>query len=566
MQDNNTAGLRPPGTRPALRAGRPNPYRRTVNRSRFFSPRLAVLALALALTAGAVPAAGQVPLPPDTTQDTTVRRPQAQPTSAIGERGPLLDAPVSRSEYQLGPGDVVDVAIFGDYNEVFSIPVTPEGSLVVPGIGIARVLGTTLDTAQERVQALVNRYYRASEVRLALSRVRTFKVFVVGDVTAPGMREASAATRVSEVLEGAVSSGQVVRRNVTVRRAGGAEIRVDLRRFLQTGDVAANPTLREGDAIIVPAVDERVDVFGRLHFPGPYEYRRGETLAQLLEVANGGAGFPSSAADTVRVVRFLDARNRTEQVFTRAQATGPEGQRFVLHPFDAVYVAEVGEYKVQHSAQVVGAVMRPGTYPVRQDTTTVRELVAMAGGLAPNASLVEASLQRAEVGGPNWSALENVPPELLTDDERRLLQVRSQARIGTVIVDFESLFTAGEEALDVPVRAGDQLIVPYSRNQVSVLGAVRTPGILPYQPGQTVTWFIRQAGGYNRNADIADVRVLKARQGTAIHWRDVDELEPGDTVIVPFRERRDWLATLQSVQAVVGAVTGLILTVIALDL
>jgi polysaccharide biosynthesis/export protein len=437
---------------------------------------------------------------------------------------------------------------------------------VVPGIGIARVLGATLDGAQERVQALVNRYYRASEVRLALSRVRTFKVFVVGDVNEPGMREASAATRVSEVLAGAVASGAVVRRNVTLRRAGGEEISVDLRRFLQTGDVAANPTLREGDAIIVPAVDERVTVHGRVHFPGHYEYRRGETLAQLLEVANGGAGFPSNTADSIRLVRFTDERNRTTQVFTRQQASGPEGRSLVLQPFDAVYVAQVGNYKVQHAALVAGAVMRPGTYPIRQDTTTVRELVQMAGGLAPNASLVEATLRRNEPGGPNWTALENIPPELLTDDERRLLQVRQQGRTGTVVVDFEALFASGQEALDVPIRGDDHLIIPEARNQVTVLGAVRTPGILPYQPGQTVTWFIGQAGGYNRNADVADVQVIKARQGTPMPWRDVQELEPGDTVIVPFRERRNWLAILQSVQAVVGVATGLILTVVALDL
>lgn len=526
------------------------------------------LALALALL-GAAPAAAQQTTQPAPAQADTARpRPQAAVprASGAGERGPLLDAPISRTAYPLGPGDVVDVAIFGDYNEVFSIPVTPEGSLVVPGIGIARVLGQNLDVAEDRVQALVNRYYRNVEVRVALSRVRTFKVFVVGDVQQPGMREASAATRVSEVLgtDSAESREQVLRRNVTVRRAGGPDINVDLRRFLQTGDVASNPTLREGDAVFVPAVDERVDVYGRVHFPGRYEYRPGETLAQLLEVASGGAGFPSNAADTVRLVRFTDAQNRSEHLFTLAQATGPEGQRFVLRPFDAVYLAEVGNYKRQQTASVTGAVMRPGTYPIRQDTTTVRELVQLAGGFAPNASLVEATLRRREQEGRDRTALENIPPELLSEDERRVMQVRAQGDGGTVVVDFENLFTAGAQALDVPVRAGDMLNVPEARNEVTVLGAVRTPGILPHVPGQGVSYFIRLAGGYSRRADAGDVRILKARQGTPMHWRDVTELEPGDTVIVPFRDRQNWLATLQTAQAVITTVSGIIFGLIAL--
>jgi protein involved in polysaccharide export with SLBB domain len=114
------------------------------------------------------------------------------------------------------------------------------------------------------------------------------------------------------------------------------------------------------------------------------------------------------------------------------------------------------------------------------------------------------------------------------------------------------------------VRDGDELNVPEARNEVTVLGAVRTPGILPFMPGQPVTYFIQLAGGYSRRADAGDVQILKARQGTPMHWRDVTELEPGDTVIVPFRDRQDWLASLQTAQAVVGTLSGIILGLIAL--
>jgi protein involved in polysaccharide export with SLBB domain len=161
--------------------------------------------------------------------------------------------------------------------------------------------------------------------------------------------------------------------------------------------------------------------------------------------------------------------------------------------------------------------------------------------------------------------MENVPPELLSEDERRVLQVRAQGDANTVVVDFENLFAAGAQALDVPVRDGDVLNVPEARNQVTVLGAVHTPGILPFRPGMPVTYFIQLAGGYSRRADAGDVRVLKARQGTPMHWRDVTALEPGDTVIVPFRDRRNWLETLQTAQAIITTVSGIIVGLIALD-
>lgn len=546
-----------------------NPLRRRVPRA---------LALVLALALAAAPAAAQDPAEADTARPAAPAAPPPASTAPVmTAAGPLLDAPVSRTDYRLGPGDVVDVAIFGDYNQVFSVTVSPEGTLLVPSLGIARVLGLSLDDAERQVRGLVARYYRNADVRLALARVRTFKVFVVGDVPLPGARVASAATRVSEVLgeltvdDSAVAAAtgaplrETMRRNVILRRAGGEEVRVDLRRFLQTGDVSANPFLREGDAVIVPAVDERVEAFGRVHFPGSYEYRPGETLAQLLEVANGGGPLPSNAADTIRLVRFDGPQGRSEHRFSRAEATGPVGRAFALQPFDAIYVPEIGNYKVQHTARVAGAVLRPGTYPVRPDTTTVRELVEMAGGFAHNASLAEATLRRDVPAGTRRTPLDNTPPELLSSDERRVIQVRSQGDAGTVVVNFEQLF-AGGNALDVPVRSGDVLDVPVARNEVTVLGAVRTPGIVPFQPGQTVTYYIRLAGGYSSRADADDIRILKARQGAPVHWRDVDRLEPGDTVIVPFDEERNWLATLQGVQAVAGTVTGIILTVLALGL
>lgn len=527
-------------------------------------------ALLLALAAAA-PARGQEPAATDTVRPAP---PAPAPLTLPSGGGPLLDAPVSRSEYRLGPGDVVDVAIFGDYNQVFSISVSPEGSLLVPSLGIARVLGLSLDDAEDQVRALVARYYRNANVRLALARVRTFKVFVVGDVPQPGMRVASAASRVSEVLgdpgqqRDSVAATRepgprVLRRNVTLRRAGGEEISLDLRRFLQTGDVSSNPFLREGDAIIVPAVDARVETLGRVHFPGAYEYRPGETLAQLLDLANGGGPLPSNAADSLRLVRFDGSQGRTEHRFSREEATGARGRAFVLQPFDAVYVPEVGNYRVQRTARVAGAVLRPGIYPIRPDTTTVRELVAMAGGFAPNASLYEATLRREPPRDVSMrTQMENTPPELLTREERRLIQVRAQGDATTVVVNFEGLFEGGS-ALDVPVRSGDLLNVPEARNEVTVLGAVRTPGIVPFQPGQPLTHYIRTAGGYSRRADADDIRILKARQGAPVHWRDVQEMEPGDTVIVPFDEQRNWVATLQGVQAVVTGVTGIILAVIA---
>ncbi|HEX8692070.1 MAG TPA: SLBB domain-containing protein [Longimicrobium sp.] len=535
-------------------------------------------AAALALVAGCLLATLPRPgsLAAQTGADTARARAGAPAAAAVQipslplPAGPLLDAPVSRAEYRLGAGDVVDVAIFGDYNRVERLPVTPEGTLVVAELGVARVLGLNLDQAEERVRALVYRFYRNVDVTLTLSQVRTFKVFVVGDVAQPGVRAASAVTRVSEIvppISGGGTGAEVHRRNVVLRRASGDSVPVDLARFLQAGDLSANPTLREGDALVVPTIDRTVQVYGRVQFPGIYEYRPGETLAEFLAVANGGGGFPANAADSIRLSRFVSAGARDIRTLPREAAFGPEGRALVLQPFDAIFVPALANYMVQRTATVLGQVVRPGTYPIRHDTTTVRELVAMAGGFTPEASLVDATLTRQPppTQGEAVRRLQAIPPELLSDDERRILQVRLAADPTVVVLDFQRLFAEGNDALDQPLQSGDVLTVPVRRTGVTVLGAVLQPGIVPYAPGRDVHYYVNLAGGYSRRADWKDTEVLRARSGSRADLREVRAVDAGDQIVVPFARRRDPLQTLQTLQGVVTVVTGLLLTAFSIE-
>ena len=525
--------------------------------------RMAAVAGALLLSLVWRPAHAQDPRTPQS----PATQPQSPATAAAPRADELLlDAPVNRARYQLGPGDVVTVSITGNVNRVWQIPVSPEGAVVVPEMGVVRVLNLNLDEAQARVRDLVLRFYQGVGVNLTLSGARRFRVFVAGSVPSPGSRVASPATRVSDLVPPDPSS-PVVRRNVVVRHSSGDSTVADLVRFRLTGDLAANPNLRDGDVVVVPTLDRAVQVFGRVHFPGTYEFREGETLSDLLQLVNGGVGFPADAADTVRVSRFVRPEEREFRVFSRAQALGPEGAAFRLRPSDAVFVSMLANFQVQHTAAVLGQVVRPGTYPIRPDTTTVRDLVAMAGGFTAGASLVDATLRRQPRGteGQQLRELQNVPAELLSEEERRILRARGQGDPGLVVIDFERLFQADGSALDQTLEPGDVLSVPVRRTGVTVLGAVRQPGIIQYAPGRSVDDYVRLAGGYGRRADRGDVTVLRARLGAEADARDVARVEAGDQIVVPIRRRINPLQTLQSVQAVVGVISGFALTILALD-
>ncbi|MBW3660368.1 MAG: SLBB domain-containing protein [Gemmatimonadetes bacterium] len=526
--------------------------------------------LAIALPAPGLSQQIPFPLPEGLDRELPERPVETQILTSPEARPPgaefLADRMIDRSQYVLGASDRVSIAIMGYTDAFYQVEVSPEGLVLLPKVGGIPVGGLNLVEAERRVAARARSVYPAADVDLALSVPRTFKVYLAGDVPDPGPRVASPLTRVSELMperDPATEARQI--RNVFVVRAPGDTLSIDLARFRHTGDLRFNPTVLEGDVVLVPGLDETVRVYGRVFFPGEYEYRPGETLADLLRVANGYRSFPSNAHDVIEVTRFVGKDERRFFEFRRAEAMGETGESFVLEPFDAVYVPAVANYKVQRTATVEGEVLLPGTYPIRPDTTTVRDLVEMAGGFTAEASLVSARLVRSRIGAREEAleALQMTPPEFLTEDERRILRVRQTSDPSNVVIDFFELFAEGQSPYAVTLQDGDSLAVPREREGVTVLGAVLEPGIVLFEPGLSIDEYVGRAGGYTEKADEGDVVVLKAKLETRLERDEVAAIEVGDTIVVPFEEERDWWRTWQVASSITTGVLSLVLSFIA---
>jgi len=157
-----------------------------------------------------------------------------------------------------------------------------------------------------------------------------------------------------------------------------------------------------------------------------------------------------------------------------------------------------------------------------------------------------------------------VPADQLSREERQILAVRAAGDSTAVAIDFRQLFAEGQDAYRQTVHAGDRLDVPERRSQVVVLGAVREPGILPYVPGQGVDAYLARAGGAVRRADVGRTVIVRARTGTRERARDNNRVDEGDTVILPYRTETTFTQGLQVAGTVVGTITGLILSAIAI--
>lgn len=502
----------------------------------------------LALAGLALPARAQTPPPrtdPGALPNPTLlvleqlRRTAPDRTSAL-----VLEGVVDPETYIVGPGDVFSVAYGGVLANETLAQVSADGVLVIPEAGAFAVAGLTLVEARARVQAGLRRVYRNVETQVALARPRQFLVHVSGAVPRPGRHALGPVARVEDAVEAALGEAPEARlalalRNVEVRRADGTRLSVDLRRYHATGETAHNPPLRDGDAVYVPPLEPHDVITVERTRRGPLatlDFRPGDTLTDVLLAAGGEALLRQYP--TVRLVR-ADANGRLRsQTLDLAAITDGRAEPPPLAPRDRVLLVE----PEPATALVEGYVRFPGSYPIVEGETTLRDLLEAAGGVRPDGLLRGAYLERRSPT-PNGEAdllaaadpLQRALRDRLAFEAARLsdLPFGSRVYLARELEAFQRVSLALEDdAADVPpipLRDGDRLVVPRDPGAVLVVGQVRHPGYVPLHEGADAAYYVAAAGG--RGPAATAVYVREAGSGL-LRPADGAPLRSGDTVFV----------------------------------
>src|SRR3982074_2736162 len=101
-----------------------------------------------------------------------------------------MDLPVG-PEYVVGPGDGLAINLWGSISQRMFRIVDREGRITLPEAGPLLVSGSTLGEVQLNVQHLLRSQFRDISADVSLSRLRTVRVYVVGDVAEPGAYDIS---------------------------------------------------------------------------------------------------------------------------------------------------------------------------------------------------------------------------------------------------------------------------------------------------------------------------------------------------------------------------------------
>jgi polysaccharide export outer membrane protein len=222
--------------------------------------------------------------------------------------------PSSGSDYQVGPGDVLEVTVY-DNPELSRIPtVQTNGGITYPLLGEIQVAGLTVSEVQRKITNLLAKDYLVNpQVEVKVREYQSQFVSVVGEMNSPGRKPLRGRTRLIDVLTEAGGFTPRASGEVLITRTDGT-FDGDKKTLVVRLSASASPTLqdtvnlelplRNGD-IITASPKYFVTVDGEVNRPGRYAVESDLTVTGALSLAGGLTRFGSN---TVKV-RRTDAQS-----------------------------------------------------------------------------------------------------------------------------------------------------------------------------------------------------------------------------------------------------------------
>ena len=601
---------------------------------------------------------------------------------------PVQDVPVG-PDYVVGPQDSLAIHIWNvpdqNLNRSYIVPVERDGMIVLPQIGAIPVGGLTFSQAERTIRARLGTMLKRFEVHVSMARIRTIKVYVVGEVVRPGAYEISALATASNAVYSACgpSRGGSLRQ-VKILRDGLAVADLDLYDFLIRGDRRQDYRLQSGDVVLIPPLGAVVAISGSIKRPAIYEIKPGTRLTDLLELSGGltplsdrrrchlfrldpsrgrimvdvdligalasqgrekdrpgvAGGDPllldgdyvrigilptqilnvvslvgavkspgpyeyrpgmtvkdilgsdqltvEAYADRAEIVRTDPVTYQTKviQFSPKALLEGSEADNHPLQRLDQIVVAS--QQRPPNLVLLEGEVKRPGYFTIEAGER-LSSVLKRAGGTTLNAFppglvLIRESVklrqqteldryiaserqrltaQSAEVaagaaglsGTAAWSSTGMAEQQVLGLRLQQLEAIAGRLELGRIVVRMDSVEQLEGTLDDIILEGRDRITMPTPPQTVSIIGSVKTPSTVVYRPNLGLDDYIRQAGGMTEDANKREMYVMRANGTTDSAYLAARDITSGDTIVVPqkIEAKVPQLALWQTVASIIGS-------------
>jgi polysaccharide export outer membrane protein len=253
--------------------------------------------------------------------------------------GLLLATTVHASDYIIGEGDGLSVAVWGEKDFSFTAKVRPDGKITVPAIGEVTAANMTAKNLQALLTEKLKNIVKRPVVTVAVTEITNNKVYVFGGGVKSGVVTLGQRMTLLQLLCQFENVRNADLRNAYVMR-GKKKVREDFTKLFLKGDTEEDIVIEPNDIIYLPTnVDNTIYVMGAVTTPKPIEFRDGITVMEAILSAGGFTKF-ASPNDT-----FIYRKDKNKDItinakIKRLMADGDLTQNVLLKPGDYVLVKE----------------------------------------------------------------------------------------------------------------------------------------------------------------------------------------------------------------------------------
>ena len=471
---------------------------------------------------------------------------------------PATDIPVP-PEYKIGPGDTIDVQLFGKENRQYSLVVNRDGTINFPDVGPINVVGLSFEDLKQQILDRVANTIIGTSAAISMGALRSIQIFVLGDARRPGSYTVSGLSNITNALfvSGGISEIGSLRK-VQLKRSGKLVQTLDLYDLLINGNTQNDVRLQSGDVIFIPPIGPTVGIGGYVKRPAIYELIRETTAGEAIELAGG------------LLANSFPGRTRIERItadwelsFLNLDLTTAKGQKSMLKNGDTLLVPPVlARYK--DGIQLAGHVLRPGDFEWREGMQ-LTDIITSLAELKPQADINYVLIRRETWPDKRVKALSaNLEAALANPDSDNNILLEPRDVIRVFDLASERAGTEADVLEEEPLPTDIQILADELRLQataenpleiVTIGGKVRAPGNYPFEDGMRLSDLILAGanlaeGAYVEEAELSRfeiidntirrTKVIKVYPIEALAGKDDADilLEPYDTLQI--RQIQEW--------------------------
>jgi len=420
---------------------------------------------------------------------------------------PITDIPIP-IDYVIGPGDTIQVQIFGKDNVSYSLLVSREGSINFPGIGPVEVTGMKFSEVKASLIERITHQMIGDRADITMGTLRSIRVLVLGETLQPGSYTVSALSTLTNVL---LTSGGIKPigslRNIQLKRGSQTVATLDLYDLLLKGDTNSDLRLLQGDVIFVPPVGPTVGIGGAVRRPAIYELKKEKSISDMLNLAGGV--LPIAYLRGSQLERIHEGQDRT---ILNVDLRTPAAQKLPVQDGDVIRVLSALD-RFDTIVTLKGHVYRPGQFQWHSGMR-LTEIIKSVKDLLPRPDTRYVLIRR--------EMLPDRHIEILSVDlDQALAQTKSSQNLTLSPLDEISVFGLDEDRVAVLGPLIDQLRqqtrVDKPEPVVSIAGQVRYPGNYPFTREMRLADLVQAAVGVLPNSELGFALIRREeKQGQRI--------------------------------------------------